>query len=344
MTNGEITKIAYDGEEYTKVANDFLDAQTGDVFLNSSTGEYYEITIRNKDFYGIPHPVRFTNDAGIDDGYMRGCSVNPLYRKVAQTAPKVSAPFAEMVTDKVSAVESDVASLDKRVSALETQHQPDLTAVFTYRMRVKALTSGQFNRIHGGEVGRVSVSSVGYYGDDPYNIRVTIGEKVDYFRAQDLEAYTVEPPKKPSVGDIVVITGNSINSENDVGDIGKLTETGSDDARVQVIGGPTSSNWTLYSEMRHATDAEKAEYEKAVAQAEATELFTKAGRKPNELRKGDIIRVKNDCCANGVSNGDILEVTKNSSTSFAVVKGRYRVAAEIACFAEDRKDIAKGGR
>lgn len=71
----------------------------------------------------------------------------------------------------------------------------------------------------------------------------------------------------PQVGDIFVVTGNTNNSDNNVGDIGKITYVGTGEARVRVVGQADFANWTLFSEMRKATPAEVEAYEKAAHKA-----------------------------------------------------------------------------
>ena len=105
-----------------------------------------------------------------------------------------------------------------------------------------------------------------------------------YFRPR-VESY------KPTKGDIVVITANTNYSRNKVGDIGKVGRIKDDVALVDVPHRPSKAseygNWTLFSEMRPATEEEKAQYEQAVKLA-------KFRRQPNEFKKGDIARVMDD--------------------------------------------------
>lgn len=70
-----------------------------------------------------------------------------------------------------------------------------------------------------------------------------------------------------SIGDIVVITNTIGGTLNGFGDIGMITETrdGQLRCRVEVPKGSQESNWSLVDSLRHATPAEIAEYEKAVA-------------------------------------------------------------------------------
>ena len=73
-----------------------------------------------------------------------------------------------------------------------------------------------------------------------------------------------EPAPTFKEGDIVVITGNTTVSVNNVGDIGKITEISIREARVEVPGGPKLSNWSLFTEIRHATQAEREQYEESL--------------------------------------------------------------------------------
>lgn len=472
MQDGEITKIAHYGVEYTKVDGD---AQAGDLvrvisasIFDANAGDFFEAFATD-----IYRDVRFRDNAGDKrDPNYDGLTHNYAYfRKLAQPAKvsveRVSTPFAEMITSKVDAVE-------KRVTALETAEQqpPELA----YDTRVKALRSGEFGNIGAGEIGRVS--KVSKLSNDPYNVRVRAGLQIDYFRPQDLElaskvtpveslkvgdyatintrsysvgitkgkAYLVEEdrysnlffrdddgdkrwialngatkvsaptPPKPTVGDIVVITGNSNGSRNKVGDIGKVVEAENNDNHTVSVEVPSrphtmyaSGNYTKFNEMRHATVAEKVEYEKAVEVASfiigdyvkvvtrnlehkvgdvvkitgtrvngdakvhdfkvsreshgatgyidakhieklgaSDAVFTKAGRKPNEYRKGDIVRVVDTLCTAFLDVGQITEVESQFGEGNPDVRsndgGTRYAEVEIVCFAEDRKDMAKGGR
>lgn len=332
MENGVITVIEHYGVEYTKVD---CDAQSGDIVrstgaMDADTGNMYSVSR-----FGRYPTIR--DDVGDYRGNLKTFDV---YRKLAQP-PKVSQPFAEMITSKVDAVE-------KRVAALESAEQqpPELA----YDTRVKALRSGEFGNIGAGEIGRVS--KVSKLSNDPYNVRVRAGLQIDYFRPQDLELAS-KVTLNPTVGDFVVITGNTNYSRNKVGDIGKVVEHVANDGYTVSVEVPGNNhirigNHTRPSEMRLATDAEKAEYEKAVEDAKQAELdavFTKAGRKPNEYRKGDVVLVTTGY--GGIKNGEIgvIAMTETDNCPYVSACGEEHYCyVEIVCFAEDRADIAKGGR
>ena len=200
-----------------------------------------------------------------------------------------------------------------------------------------------------GDVGRVTPTCADA-SVDPYHIRVDTGDDSDYFRPQDLELATVEA--KPVVGDIVVITGNTNGSRNKAGDAGRVFGVvKSHGARVNVPQNEAESgNFTYYSEMRHATPTEVERYHESVKQAKSDAIFTKAGRKPNEYRKGDVVRY----LGNSSRKSSLAEVVERSGESrvrivinpsdFAPISTEQFGSVEIVCFAEDRKDNSKGGR
>ena len=129
------------------------------------------------------------------------------------------------------------------------------------------------------------------------------------------------------VGDYVIISGRS---KFDVDLDGKLGEYEGDSvtysksyARVDVSG---RGFVVKYENIRKATDeevakakADIAEYEQAKADHEAKlvrekaeAVFTQAGRKPNEYRKGDIVRAINTI-ATGLEVGHVAAVTNVDS-------------------------------
>lgn len=82
--------------------------------------------------------------------------------------------------------------------------------------------------------------------------------------------------RKAQAGDVVVITANTNHSRNKVGDIGKVVEASGNDSHSVIVDVPgrtgTSGNYTRFNEMRLATEAERAQYEKAIEDAKKLEL------------------------------------------------------------------------
>ena len=198
-----------------------------------------------------------------------------------------------------------------------------IAPTFSEGDRVKVLAYGEDRDIKVGEIG--TVEDIHDDEDDPYTIGVESDEgNYDYFRPEDLELVE-EKPYKPSEGDIVVITGNTNRSRNAVGDIGKVGEVAPDNtARVHVPSRPNSDkvndNWTKFSEMRPATDEEKAKYERAVK-------FAELGRKPGEFKKGDIVRYVGRSTLNGVTL-EVYEDTEDGRTKVDFRKHNYGICTE----------------
>lgn len=181
------------------------------------------------------------------------------------------------------------ADFPVKESDIPTEDVAEKTPQFKEGDRVKALADGEFRDIKAGEIGVIADTDAGSI-DDQYYIEVTTDDGYDYFRPQDLELVTEEEnPYKPSEGDIVVITGESHFEwcSNEVGDIGKVVGRGQlskTSVKVSVPGRYQYANYTHESEMRPATDEEKAQYKQALK-------ITKLGRKPGEFKRGDIVRI-----------------------------------------------------
>lgn len=116
--------------------------------------------------------------------------------------------------------------------------------------------------------------------------------------AEKAEEKEPEPAPTFKEGDIVVITGNTNYSRNAVGDIGKITEIFMREARVEVPGGPKLDNWSLFTEMRHATQAEREQYEESLKP-----------KKP-QLKAGDLVKFAED--GTDITAGKVYEIKANA--------------------------------
>lgn len=144
-----------------------------------------------------------------------------------------------------------------------------------------------------------------------------------------------EKKYEPTSGDVVVITGNTNHSRNEIGDIGKVGRVRLGSAEVDVIGKTEGNgNWTKFSEMRPATDEEKAEYERAAK-------FAKLGRKPGEFKKGDIVRLIQSSGAD--SEGTVVEIASDKARTYIGVDGDTYLSEskwfELIAQVESRVDI-----
>lgn len=344
MIDGEITAIKYDGAVYTKVDGS---GKFGDVLLRVkrgitgqvTAGEYYEGHVNKSD---DEQTIYYRDEDGDVVSTLRDRFV--VFRKASET-PQASAPFAEMVVSRVEAVE-------QRMDAMETKLAP----------ASNALKIGDYAVVIGDDIETLTMNDVVQirtYGNS-YDFRVyRITDDVsELFNAEDLrkateaEVAAATAPAKPVTGDIVVITANTNSSRNKVGDIGKVFLAKTTGARVSVLGNEAQSdNYTYYDEMRLATPAEIAQYEAAehalAAQASKDSVFTKAGRKPNEYREGDVVRVtrKDGETCNFVR---VVETVAPRAIGVRNEPGYKGVwfgngdTVEIVCFAENRADLEKG--
>lgn len=154
-------------------------------------------------------------------------------------------------------------------------------------------------------IGYYAVEEDGYVIDDEDDEHREIQEYGFLFRAK---------PAPFKTGDIVVITGNTNSSVNKVGNIGKITEFdfGDPHARVEVPNGSTVANWTKLTEIRHATGAEKAEYERKVA--------------PQPPTPGDDYE---EISAYDAEEGDF--VWYDESPEYSITEGKFYEINEIDC-------------
>lgn len=336
MVNGEITAIKYDGAVYSKVddkamLSDIVRTMNG--AKDVTTGAYYSVSVRDEN-----------GDVAIrDDVYDKRSSLGrfDVFRKAS-----ASAPFAEMVVSRVEAVE-------KRMDALEGAKDTE-TLVKGDRVLISGKSIYGTNK--DGMFGRFDTVDM----DGDHNVEFGNGESRLFRREQLTKVAGTDAPvkpksRRPATGDIVVITANTNDSRNKVGDIGKVEVAPSNSVisvSVRVPGGSNSSAvYTRNSEMRLATPAEIAQYEKAkasaVTQAAKDSVFTKAGRKPNEYREGDVVRVTDDDDYTS-TKGEYAVVARHYGTGGggnvvmtcgSIVLG---MDVEIVCFAENRSDLAKG--
>ena len=204
--------------------------------------------------------------------------------------------------------------------------------------RVRVSGESIYGNDHDGETGTFE----GVDEDGDYLVRFG-GEYVRYFEREQLTRVSDEEEAKPKTGDIVVITANTNDSNNRVGDIGKVGVSHGKSARVLVPGGEDVGNWTLYDEMRLASPAEIKRYEDAVKSHGNSKslIFEKAGREYGEYKVGDILRVINS--PNAAPNGTIFEVNHVRRSGVVQDLQNYvynRHHIEPIAFVENRVDRA----
>lgn len=175
---------------------------------------------------------------------------------------------------------------------------------------------------------------------DNYNEVLVYSE---HFNRTQSNVLVYEPKAEPlKVGDYAVIVEDVM--EYEAGDIVNITGERGDgdvfgfDFRVDRIG-KDDYGYINADDLRKATDDEVTE---AKALAERNAVFTQAGRKPNEYRKGDIVRVVDNHKAMNVKVGDIVVVnSQNSNGRISDDKYCYVLTVEPVTFAESRLDLRK---
>lgn len=310
MKNGEITKVAYNGEEYAKV-DKYEGLQKGDIFLagphtkflvNMDTQGYYELIGVQSD----GDPI-FEDDRGNVRKPGMG-AVGVLYRKIsASTSPTIEKRVDELES-RVSALEGDKAEIIEFEGAkyrkVDREAREGDVVIFTKEQASETtdLTAGKPYLV------------VNHFNDDSYlsftaDDGSPYGVYCNHFKRtpETVDVYAPiansEPKYEPKVGDIVVITGDSevVHVENEIGDIGKITKVDNDEtAKVHVAGKRNEFNYVGFEDMRPATAEEIAQYEKAVAKSKLKAgdyvVFTDAkafddyftANKPYKVRAGDL--------------------------------------------------------
>ncbi len=167
------------------------------------------------------------------------------------------------------------------------------------------------------------------------------------------ETVLVYEPKAEAlkVGDYAIVIGSEHSNYfgGKDGDIVKVVKIVADKYfhTEELDGGSYNGNPVARPEaLRKATDAEVAE---AKASAERNAVFTQAGRKPNEYRKGDIVRITKYQL--GHPKGSLVEVVEIRGDNAIEVQGGSisgltTFGAGVECvepivFAESRLDLRK---
>lgn len=178
-------------------------------------------------------------------------------------------------------------------------------------------------------------------------VRDSYGRYSVYFPSYGrTEANTLvyEPKAEPlKVGDYVVILSSDTfhTSDYEEGEVATVTRFRYD-GYVFVKSDARNEDFMHPSTVRKATDAEVAE---AKASAERNAVFTQAGRKPNEYRKGDIVRVNGPLCTSHLNIGQITEVVTPTGSTNPQVRSnngstRYAIVEPVT-FVENRLDLRK---
>ncbi|MEK5109875.1 hypothetical protein MHI57_24750 [Cytobacillus sp. FSL K6-0129] len=144
-----------------------------------------------------------------------------------------------------------------------------------------------------------------------------------------------EQPLK--VGDYAKVICEKHGHEFSIGDIVELVGDGHK-PNFMALRVRDSEDWFVANEeIVRATDEE-------VSEAKAQAKWAKIGRKPNEFKKGDIVRVTDDLCASGLYEGFITEIATIEVGHHPLVIGpneiHYYAEVELITPVESRFDRA----
>lgn len=299
MVNGEITKIEYNGAEYTKVD----DGQVGDIGLvvdawgDQLVGEYYEIKTMSEECY------RMEGKLWSASCYKR--RMKPFRKIVVQTPPTIE--------ERVTTLESDIAALKSSDVKVENYDfkAGDIVVVksldkwFSYGSKVKI-----------GDIGKV-----GSEGDFGGSVRVIVPggsstanfvDKSEIRKATpaEVEQYEKELAKASfSTGDYVKIVKSQRNNE---GVIGIITEIGA--IATKMVDGTVTTQPIL---IKHLTGKESGTLSAGPADhiIKATEEEIAEVLKP-KLKSGDFVKWTDG--SNSLPNGEIFEVFEDVNGVYVI--------------------------
>lgn len=208
MTNGEITKVAYEGSEYTLIGTD-VEAKSGDLvqsnvsIMDVSEGDFFKTFERNNGDISFKDGDNYYRDASYGEGRYN------IFRKISADKPTIE--------QRIETLESDVAALKGEKKADEP----------------KRLTVGDIAKItgteshHFGEIGDIVKIKIDEEDRQPYKCeRISDGKNVGWFYEEDLEAYaeaTIEfegatyrkVDREARGGDVVIFNGvDSYSTDN----------------------------------------------------------------------------------------------------------------------------------
>lgn len=117
--------------------------------------------------------------------------------------------------------------------------------------------AGYYHSFNKGDAGVIVETPPNTTSNNRYE--VDVDGRLQYLKPESLQLVSKAGPKF-KVGDIVVITGNTNHSENNIGDIGIINEIDDDETAIVIVDNAdrnSSCCWTEFDEMRHAVDREK---------------------------------------------------------------------------------------
>lgn len=382
MTNGEVTKVEYNGEVYTNVDGE---AKVGDLVLVNDAGDlgdydkgdYFE-TVDDGRFRANNNGWRNANDAVFSHRYSilrKQSAQSGGFKLVTDREPKAgdfvkftrnytdvgAGKYYEIYEDGDLVIEDDAG--DKRWALLNNNRNAKFyekvakSETLTHNGATYTLVD---RKAQPGDVVVFTENTSSYVRNDvPYEVTsyddgMASTDRVIVYREKykrtpaNVKVYApvaLEKPVEPKlqVGDFakVVVAGTIYNEEGIAeGEIVEIVEDDGSETPYRMkslLSGEL--RWAKTSHIVRATDEEvaaaKVETERKTVEAK----WAAIGRKPNEFKKGDIVRVTNNQWAEGVKVGDIVEVAEVLVTgSICDTVHGYKLKVELITPVEARFD------
>ncbi|AZU61031.1 hypothetical protein [Neobacillus mesonae] len=289
--------------EYRKVtdrkpkAGDYVKFYDDDKDFDITGGKYYEIA--GIDFVGDP---KFIDDVGDVNNAIFDDKNFEVFEKVG----------AETInTEKLTHNGAEYTLVHRKA-------QPGDVVVFTkVQSFVDDVTAGEVYKI-------VGIDDVGdaYFKDDVNERNFSATEGGADRSTYKVYALVAKPEPELKVGDYAkVVAGGKWHPLN-TGDIVELLIDNDPGGTQPYKAKQLTDEHTAYfevSQLVRATDEEVAEAKRKLAEKVETEKWAKIGRKPNEFKKGDIVRIKYDEAYQSYHKaGDIGEITTEPCDTFRV--------------------------
>ena len=325
MVNGEITKVAYDGAEYTKV--NVGDAIAGDLVLSESESSFFTegAFYLAQEVYEDGTPRMKDDD---NDWYSMNDGTYALFRKVSSDSPtleqRVTALESEVSTLKGEAkpATSETVDVFELVAKGQAPYEPKVGDIVV----VTANTNHSANKI--GDVGVVGESR--FVGRFTVNVpgrentgdgwTVTKKGEVRPATAEEVAAYEKAQAPKFAVGDYAKVVKSELGNEGKIVQITddseglQMRKANDDIVPADYLGVPVGD-----------TDVYGFAADQLVKATAEEAKWAKLDRKVGEFRKGDIVRAEKSNIPASDINGHYgkVEDIGGNMVGIRYANGRY---------------------
>lgn len=303
MVNGEITKVEHGGRVYERIGQGFSQAKTGDLFMSeggsfTKEGGFYHITVGES----REHSIRFIDERNSNNGYMRGCTIHTLFRKV-------SVQVASTIVERVGKLEEKVEALVGGEEALKVGDYVVITGSgnlpsmsthgFPIGTTVK-VTKAATDTVNGDRVCAEYLDGSDYWHVHLSHLRKATEDEVADAEIEIARAQFTEGDK------VRLLSGGGKTPLYGYKDGGVYKVSASKyGSKLTISGGESGIGFAEPVQLEKISAEEAVKIERQ--QAEAAK-WAKIGRKPGEFKEGDIVLVT--ATSNGHPIGTIGELVE----------------------------------